>query len=63
MAEQHEAREMTPQEAYEEDRRRRGMYDNGKPRPAWENLPEIAKWSWRRNPTPRNWSPVPEVQR
>jgi hypothetical protein len=28
-------------------------YYDGKPRPMWENLNSLAKWSWERNPTVR----------
>lgn len=44
--------------AYEEDCRRMPTYrGNGKttPRPQWEDLPSYAKWSWEKNPTPREW--------
>jgi hypothetical protein len=41
--------------AYAEDVRRHPNYDNGKPRCSWDALCDIAKWSWQRNPTPRDW--------
>jgi hypothetical protein len=41
--------------AYEEDVRRRPTYDNGVPRCTWDQLPDIAQWSWEKNPTPRDW--------
>lgn len=35
--------------AYEQDVERRPMYPgNLGPRPTWDNLSEIAKWSWER---------------
>lgn len=39
--------------AYEADVRARPTYDDGSPRPTWDQLCEVAKWSWERNPTPR----------
>jgi|GEM_PF-3895120 len=50
-----EARTYTPQEAYEEDCRRKPTYDNGDPRVSWADLPQWAKWSWERSPSPRDW--------
>ena len=47
---------MTPgQNAYEEDCRRRPMYDDGTRRPAWDNLDQLSRDSWERNPTTRDW--------
>lgn len=47
----------TAEQAYAEDCRRKPTYTpNGKPRPPWEALPEFVQWSWRRNPTPRDWA-------
>lgn len=45
----------TPQEAYEEDVRRRPNYHDGTPRRAYKDLPENVKDGWRKNPTPREW--------
>lgn len=45
----------TPREAYEEDVRRRPTYHDGTPRRTWDELPETARWSWKRNPTPRSY--------
>jgi hypothetical protein len=39
--------------AYETELRARPRYDDGGQRKTWDQLPEIAKWSWERNPTPR----------
>ena len=39
--------------AYEEDCRRHPRYHDGSPRRAWDDLSEHARWSWERNPTPR----------
>lgn len=41
------------QTAYEEDVRREPRYPDGAPRVGWSKLPDIARWSWERNPTPR----------
>lgn len=46
---------MTGQQAYEEDCRRRPHYHDGSKRQSWSELCEVAKESWNRNPTPRNW--------
>jgi hypothetical protein len=42
--------------AYEEDCNRRPHYDGGEMRPRWADLDEVAKSSWEKNPTPRDWS-------
>lgn len=47
---------MTGREAYEEDVRRRPLYENGAPRPDWDDLDEHAQWSWNKSPTPREWA-------
>ena len=39
--------------AYEEDVRGKPHYHDGTPRRTWEQLSEIARWSWERNPRPR----------
>jgi hypothetical protein len=36
--------------AYEADVRRRPTYDGGLPRPTWEQLCPVARWSWERRP-------------
>jgi hypothetical protein len=41
------------QRAYERDLARQPSYHDGKPRPAWSDLWDVAKWSWDRNPTDR----------
>lgn len=41
--------------AYNEDVRRRPTYHTGERRPAWAQLDTRAKWSWERDPTPREW--------
>jgi hypothetical protein len=38
--------------AYEEDVRRRPYYFGKEPRKPWEQLSQIAKDSWERNPNP-----------
>lgn len=39
--------------AYEADVVARPFYEDGTPRRSWEQLSDVAKWSWERNPTPR----------
>ena len=39
------------QQAYERDVMLTPNYCNGVPRAKWEALPDIARWSWERNPT------------
>jgi hypothetical protein len=47
---------MTPgQSAYEQELRARPTYHDGTPRKRWDQLDDIARSSWERNPTPR-WS-------
>jgi hypothetical protein len=43
----------TGRAAYEADVRRRPNYSDGAPRPGWDDIGEVARWSWNRNPTPR----------
>lgn len=38
--------------AYEEDVRFTPTYDHGIPRHSWDQLSEIARWSWERQPEP-----------
>lgn len=35
-------------EAYELDCQNRPNYHDGRPRPKWEELSEVARWSWKR---------------
>ncbi len=51
-----EDRQMTPREAYEEDCRRKPTYETGQPRKAWRELGEVEQWTWRRDPTPREYN-------
>lgn len=45
---------MTPgQIAYDADCHARPRYHDGALRKTWAELPEYARWSWERNPTPR----------
>ena len=44
---------MTGKEAYEVELKARPNYETGSPRPTWDKLSEIAKYSWNKNPTPR----------
>lgn len=39
--------------AYEADCRARPLYHDGTPRRRWDQLGEVERWSWERNPTPR----------
>ena len=41
------------QRAYETELKARPTYDDGTPRRTWGALPEWARWTWERNPTPR----------
>lgn len=41
------------QAAYEADLRWRPNYDGGKPRKTWDQLGDLARSTWERNPTPR----------
>jgi len=34
--------------AYEEDVRLNPTYDNGAPRPGWDELDDVVQWSWSR---------------
>ena len=36
--------------AYEADLKRRPAYPDGNPRKSWDQLDELAKWSWYRRP-------------
>jgi len=47
--------------AYQEDVRRCPQYHDGTPRKAWSQLCEVAKWSWERNPVPRNFARLEEA--
>jgi hypothetical protein len=44
---------MTGREAYETELKVFPNYEDGKPRKAWDQLPDYAKASWDRDPTPR----------
>lgn len=49
---------MTPgQTAYEQERAEWPRYHDGTFRPAWDALPDYARASWERNPTPRGVPP------
>lgn len=41
--------------AYEEDCRRCPHHHDGSPRRAWSEIGDVARWSWERNPTPRDY--------
>jgi hypothetical protein len=41
------------QQAYDADLIQQPLYHDGTTRPSWQQLSEIARWSWERNPTPR----------
>lgn len=40
--------------AYEADVAQRPLYHDGSPRVGWDRLDAVARWSWERNPTPRD---------
>lgn len=44
---------MTGKEAYDLDVEARPLYHDGTPRKSWDQLSDVARWSWNRNPTPR----------
>lgn len=44
--------------AYEEDVRRFPCYQDGGIRPNWDELSDITRESWERNPTPREFAPI-----
>lgn len=46
---------MTPQQAYEEDCNLCPRYHDLTSRLVWHQLPEYAKQSWIKNPTPREY--------
>lgn len=48
-------REQAAREAYREDCQRRPLYPCGTPRKQWEELAEIVKDTWRKDPWPRTW--------
>ena len=41
------------QAAYERDVKRKPLYPDGKPRRKWEELDEVSRWTWSKNPTDR----------
>jgi hypothetical protein len=48
--------EEAARKAYEEDCRRKPTYENnGGQRRTWDELPDLVKNSWRKNPTPRTY--------
>jgi hypothetical protein len=49
---------LTPEAAYEADRLAHPLHHDGTARALWADLSDIARESWRRNPTPRNWAPA-----
>lgn len=53
MAFRHPAREAAARAAYEADCAARPTYPDGAPRKSWDELCQIAQWSWARNATPR----------
>lgn len=54
---------MTPgQIAYQEDVRRRPTYGDGTPRKSWEELCDVARWSWEREPPERKKSRRPPLK-
>lgn len=49
---------LTPEAAYEADRLAYPFHHDGTARALWADLGDIARESWMRNPTPRNWAPA-----
>lgn len=45
--------------AYETDCARRPAYDDGAARKTWDQLGDVERGSWERNPTPRVWPHAP----
>jgi len=48
--------------AYIEDCARKPKYDTGELRRSWEILDDLTRWSWEREPTPRDWSSFPKEE-
>lgn len=46
------------QRAYEADLIERPFYHDGKPRRTWDQLHDIGRWSWEKNPYPLPCAPV-----
>ena len=49
---------MTAEQAYREDLARRPNYDDGSPRKSWQELGEVERSTWVKNPTPRDFKPA-----
>lgn len=47
--------------AYEQDVERQPNYHTGEPRRSWAALGEVERWSWERNPTPREYANLPRA--
>lgn len=47
------SRKTPGQIAYELDVKAMPNYHDGEPRKTWDQLCDVAKWTWERNPTPR----------
>lgn len=41
--------------AYEADLVSCPIHEDGTQRPAWDGLSDVARWSWERNPEPREY--------
>lgn len=46
------------QKAYEADIKRNPFYHDGTRRRSWDDLSDIARWSWNKAPTPLPAAPV-----
>ncbi len=44
---------MTGREAYEEDVRRKPLYEDGTPRKRWDQLTDLIQRTWEQSPEPR----------
>ena len=51
------------QTLYAENCRQRPIYHDGTPRKTWEQLGDLARWSWERVPRMVPWSSLPKPDR
>lgn len=54
-------REAMGRAGYDEDVRRLPCHHDGTARRSWEQIDELARESWRRNPAPRDWTGHPRA--
>lgn len=48
--------------AYEEDCRRCPTYHDGAPRRGWDKIGDVARWSWERDPRPREFKHLKRLE-